>query len=330
MTNDSTENLRASVPADLAGQRLDVILHKLIDELPSRSAACKIIDAGLVSVAGKPRRPAFRPDAGDAIEIDARALLPFEGDVRPEAIPLEIAFEDADLLVLNKAAGLVVHPGAGNPGGTLVNAVLHHTGVTLPSLGAPARAGIVHRLDRDTSGVMVVAKSQLALTRLSEDFAAHKQDRNYLALAFGAPATDAGRIATFHGRDPRDRIRYAVLPAGQGKEARLDYCVQARFLEDKASLITCTLHTGRTHQIRVQLAHLGHPLIGDALYTPASRYDASPKPAFQRIRDLASRQMLHASHLAFEHPRTGERLSFDAPLPADFAALLAFLEEPQG
>lgn len=323
---------RFEVPSDCAGLRLDVVLCRLIDFIPSRSFAQKLIECGAVSVSGRARRSSWQVHDGEFIEIDVAALRPPPTLPAPQKIPLDIVFEDEDILVVNKPAGLVVHPGAGVPDGTLVNAILAHTGVTLPSLGDPLRAGLVHRLDRDTSGVMVVAKSQRALTELSRQFASHQQLRRYSALVFGVPEPAVQNVETWHGRDPKNRLKYAVLPEGQGKPARMKVSVDKVFASGLASSVVCELYTGRTHQIRVQMAHLNHGLLGDSVYGQAALGERSAAAALMRdkalwpkVRELAQRQMLHAYCLGITHPVSGQELQFNVEPPVDFKKLEEFL-----
>ena len=313
------------LPEDLVGSRLDAAVFRLLEDATSRSMAAKLVAAGGVRIGGTLKKNSYILRSGDLIELNEALLEPSSlNEVpHPEKIPLDVVFEDSDLLVINKPAGLVVHPGAGVASGTLVNAVLDHCGVTLPSLGAPSRAGIVHRLDKDTSGVMVVAKSQLALTRLSLQFATHAQERVYEALTFGCPGTLCGRVETNHGRDPRHRMRYAVLPVG-GKAAITEYATQETFYNKRFALLECRLHTGRTHQIRVHMRYLGNPILGDALYAP--EYQVSlPQSSRAPLLRLLKRQMLHARKLGFLHPRTEQPLVFDVPVPQDFQDVLALL-----
>jgi 23S rRNA pseudouridine1911/1915/1917 synthase len=322
-----------NVTTDDIGRRLDHALTRFFELIPSRSFAQKLIEAQAVLVNGQLRKSSWLLRQGDVIEVDLTALRPPPAVPQPQAIPLEIIFEDSDILVINKPAGLVVHPGAGVPDGTLVNAVLAHTGATLPSLGDPLRAGLVHRLDRDTSGVMVVAKSQRALTELSRQFAEHAQLRRYHALVFGEPKPGAQAVETWHGRDPNHRLRYAVLPQGHGKIARMQIKTEKVFADGKASLVVCELYTGRTHQIRVQMAHLGHGLLGDAMYGAAASSSAGTaalmrdKALWAKVRALATRQMLHAAVLGITHPTTGERLLFETQPPQDFQVLEKMLSD---
>jgi 23S rRNA pseudouridine1911/1915/1917 synthase len=320
------------VPLEGVGLRLDVVLSRLIEFIPSRAFAQKLIECGAVRVSGKPRRASWKVLEGEKIEIDVGALRPAPSIPGPQKIDLDIIFEDEDILVVNKPAGLVVHPGAGVPDGTLVNAVLAHTGATLPSLGEPSRAGLVHRLDRDTSGVMVVAKSQRALTELAGQFARHTQLRRYRALVFGTPEPVTQDIETWHGRDPKNRLKFAVLPEGQGKIAKMRMHVDTVFAEGLASAVTCELFTGRTHQIRVQMSHLKHGLLGDIVYgqgAMSAKSEAAPlmrdKRLWPKVCGLAHRHMLHAAVLGLTHPRTGEALLFESEPPEDFKRLEEFL-----
>ncbi len=237
-----------------------------------------------------------------------------------EAIGLDILYEDAHLLVLNKPAGMVVHPAPGNPDGTLVNALIAHCGDSLTGIGGEKRPGIVHRLDKDTSGVMVVAKTELAHARLSAAFATRDLEREYRAICWGVPAASTGSIEGDIGRDPRDRKRMAVVTRN-GKHALTNYRALQVFGQ-AAALLACRLATGRTHQIRVHCAHIGHPLIGDPVYL--KRRPAAAKYLSEPARGLAldfPRQALHAQTLGFTHPITGEALRFTVPPPADFQAL---------
>jgi 23S rRNA pseudouridine1911/1915/1917 synthase len=247
---------------------------------------------------------------------------PAAAEPAPQDIALDILHEDGDLIVLDKPAGLVVHPAPGNPDGTLVNALLAHCGDSLPGIGGERRPGIVHRLDKDTSGVMVVAKTELALAGLSAAFASRDLDRAYLALCWGLPNPASGEIAGAIGRDPRERKRMAVVARG-GKEARTLYrTLQQR--EAAVALLECRLATGRTHQIRVHLASRGHPLVGDPVYLRRTPAAARALPADLRAALLDfPRQALHAHRLGFAHPRTGAALSFTTAPPADLRALLA-------
>ena len=315
-----------TVEEEFHQQRLDVIVTRLCDFIPSRSFANKLIVNNKIKVDDKFEKPSYKVTQNQLIIIDCSFLTDIQGEPIGEKIPINILFEDDDILVINKAAGMVVHPGAGVHSGTLVNAILAHCGSTLPSLGNSSRAGIVHRLDRDTSGVLVVAKSQLALTTLSKQFADHSQQRLYSALVYGVPAQLEGKIENWHGRDPHNRIKYAVQTEGVGKKAILHYKVQETLAQKLFSLVECKLYTGRTHQIRVQLCSLKHGIVGDSLYTQTPGTIKNNKQLYSCLVENAQRQMLHAHTLGFIHPRTLENMLFQAPLPNDFQALLNYLK----
>jgi 23S rRNA pseudouridine1911/1915/1917 synthase len=316
---------------DDAGLRLDQWLAAALGPDMSRSRVQALIKAGHVLLGGSPADAKHRVAEGDEATLDVPEPEP--ATPAAQAIALDILFEDEDLVVLNKPIGLVVHPGAGNPDGTLVNALIHHCGDTLSGIGGVKRPGIVHRLDRDTSGVMVVAKNDTAHRALSASFADHGRtgdlERAYLAIAWGEPPRMTGTIDAPLGRAGSDRTRRAVVPAGRpdARVAVTHYRVLERFgAQDGralASLIECRLETGRTHQIRVHMAHIGHPLVGDRAYGSAyaSKANALPEPAQGRVRGFG-RQALHAGLLAFRHPRTDELMRFEAPAPADFEELL--------
>jgi len=308
---------------DAAGQRTDRFLADAIGTV-SRTRVKSLMQGGAVLRDGAALR-----DPAEAVHPGARFVVqrpsPVSAVPQPQAIPFEILYEDRDLIVLDKPAGLVVHPAPGNEDGTLVNALLAHCGDTLPGIGGERRPGIVHRLDKDTSGVMVVAKTEEALARLSAAFAARDLDRAYLALTWGTPAAMAGEVEGAIGRDPRDRKRMAVVTRG-GKAALTRYRV-LRSWAASASLLECVLATGRTHQIRVHLAGIGHPLVGDPVYlrrVPAAAKALAP-PARGALLDFP-RQALHAARLGFAHPRTGAALSFERPMPSDMAALVGALD----
>ncbi len=271
-----------------------------------------------MTVDGAVSRPSARLRAGQRVRVaipEPAAAVP-----APEAIPLAIVHEDAHLVVIDKPAGLVVHPGAGRDSGTLVNALLHHVR-DLSGVGGVLRPGIVHRLDRGTSGLLVVAKDDATHRELARQFASREVEKEYLALVLGVPQRKQGTIAAPIGRDPVQRKRMSVR-ASRGREARSQYAVVEAF--DGAALLRVRIMTGRTHQIRVHLASLGHPVAGDATYggtrTPSSRRSA----ARQALRTLV-RPALHAARLAFTHPATGARVAFESPLPADLAGVVAEL-----
>lgn len=307
------------------GKRADRFLADAIGTL-SRTRVKSLIEAGAVRRDGTLlRNPSEPVRPGDRFTLQRPAAVP--AIPRPQAIPFTILYEDRDLIVLDKPAGLVVHPAPGNEDGTLVNALLAHCGDSLPGIGGERRPGIVHRLDKDTSGVMVAAKTEPALAALSAAFAARDLDRRYTALAWGLPAPSRGQIEGAIGRDPRDRKRMAIAAAG-GRAALTRY-ETARTWAQSASLLSCTLATGRTHQIRVHLASIGHPLVGDPVYLrriPAAARGLQA-PVRAALLDFP-RQALHADLLAFAHPRTGAALRFETELPPDFRELLARLDAP--
>lgn len=268
-------------------------------------------------------------DPSEAIRAGAiyGLTIPAAIPALPQAqdIPLSILHEDADLIVIDKPAGLVVHPAPGNLDGTLVNALLAHAGDDLPGIGGEKRPGIVHRLDKDTSGVMVVAKTEIAHRRLSEAFATRDLDRAYLALCWGLPAATEGEISAPIGRHPADRKRMAVVERG-GKTATTHYRV-LRAWGTGCALISCRLLTGRTHQIRVHMANIGHPLVGDPVYLRRTPASARILPEGLREALLAfPRQALHAESLGFQHPVSGKALNFKTPIPPDMAALITLLD----
>jgi 23S rRNA pseudouridine1911/1915/1917 synthase len=310
----------ALTPAE-AGERLDKALAARLPDV-SRARLQALIAEGALSLDGATVRDgAQRAKAGDY-----RLVLPppAPAEPLPEDVPLGVLFEDAHLIVVDKAAGMAVHPAPGCETGTLVNALLHHCGDSLSGVGGVARPGIVHRLDKDTSGVMVAAKSDAAHTGLSALFAAHDIERVYVALTRGAPHPARGTIATRIGRSPHDRKKMAVLRAG-GREATTHYAVERTFgpqPKPLAARVACTLETGRTHQIRVHLASKGAPCLGDGLYGAGA--PAAPVRAAIAEAGL-TRQALHAAVLGFVHPVTGEALRFATPLPEDLARLEAGL-----
>jgi 23S rRNA pseudouridine1911/1915/1917 synthase len=299
-----------------AGERLDRILAAHLATL-SRSRLKKLIETGQVSLEGETiNDPSMRVKGGQLFAVDVPE--PVVDRPEPQAMALNIVYEDDQLLVLDKPAGLVVHPAPGNPDHTLVNALLAHCGESLAGIGGVKRPGIVHRIDKDTSGLMVVAKTDLAHQKLSADFAAHSLTRAYLAVVRGVPSPRDGTIAARIGRSRANRKKMGIVTGG-GKEAVTHYHVQ-RALGLRASLIECRLATGRTHQIRVHLTHIGHPLIGDQTY---GRIRASGLPEAARH---FPRQALHAYLIGFNHPVSDEYLEFSSPLPADMVALIAALE----
>jgi 23S rRNA pseudouridine1911/1915/1917 synthase len=303
-----------------AGERLD---RWLAGRLPgeSRARLQALVESGAVLLDGRQARSSARLKADQVVEIDWPEPQP--AVPQPEDLPLPIVYEDGALLVVDKPAGLVVHPGAGRLSGTLVNALLYHVG-GLSGVGGVLRPGIVHRLDRGTSGLLVVAKNDLAHRALSKQFAERTVEKEYLALVLGTPRAREGTVDAAIGRHPVERKRMSVRREG-GRDARSSYRVVETF--DGASLVRVRIHTGRTHQIRVHLASLGHPVAGDPTYggtrVPAARL-ASSRTALQGL----TRPALHAARLCFVHPVTGARLEFESPLPPDLASALERLRQP--
>jgi 23S rRNA pseudouridine1911/1915/1917 synthase len=306
-------NKTAQVPLDYCGRRLDQVASELFSEF-SRSRLQQWIKEGLLTVDGTQWLPKRKVLGGE--QLDICATIVSEGEWVAEDIPLEIVFEDEHLLVINKSANFVVHPAAGNYSGTVLNALLHHC----PSLSLIPRAGIVHRLDKDTTGLMVVAKTLEAHTDLVSQLQSRTVKRVYQAVVNGV-LTSGGLVDQPVGRHPRQRIKMAVV--SDGKEARTHYSVLERF--NAHSHLQLKLETGRTHQIRVHMAHLGYPLVGDSLY--AGRFKIHKGASAELIDYLRNfgRQALHAAELALVHPVTGEHISWSAPLPEDFQMLLGQL-----
>jgi 23S rRNA pseudouridine1911/1915/1917 synthase len=320
--------------AGAAGQRLDQWLARVLGPELSRSRIQMLIREGSVTVDGRSANEPKRKLAGGEV-VRLELPEPEPADPEGEAIPLDILFEDTDLIVVNKPAGLVVHPGAGNWTGTLVNALIHHCGASLSGIGGVKRPGIVHRLDKDTSGVLVVAKNDRTHRALADAFADHGRtgdlERAYLALIWGAPARMAGTIDAPLGRATSDRTQRAVVREDRddARHAVTHFSVIERFgakpdATAVASAVECRLETGRTHQIRVHMAHIGHPLIGDRDYGGAflTKVNTLPEPVAVAVRALG-RQALHARLLAFRHPASGEVMRFEAPIPADMRELIA-------
>ncbi len=300
-----------------AGDRLDRALAAALPAL-TRSRVKALIESRRVALADGPtiEEPSRKVKRGECFVVDIPPAV--QAEPEPQALDLDIVYEDGDLLVVDKPAGLVVHPAPGNPDRTLVNALLAHCGASLSGIGGVRRPGIVHRLDKDTSGIMVVAKNDEAHQALSRLFATHDLTRAYLALVWGAPKPRSGVIDAAIGRHPKDRKRMAVRQSG-GRAARTDYQVEENFgspLHPTASLVRCRLHTGRTHQVRVHLAHIGCPVVGDPVY--GSRRNRVGPQALKSF----NRQALHAAVLAFRHPRTGQEMNFASELPQDFRTLL--------
>ena len=323
MSQASTETVH--VPGDQAGQRLDRVLagHSAL----SRTRLKALILDGAVTIGDRTiLDPGYRVNAGETIAVAVPE--PEAAEPEGEAIPLNIIFEDDEIVVIDKPAGLVVHPAAGHAAGTLVNALIAHCGESLSGIGGVKRPGIVHRLDKDTTGVMVVAKTDRAHQSLAAQFADHGRtgplERAYLAFVWGAPSRQKGTIDAPIDRHPKSRDRMAVRQ--NGRMAITHWQVLQGFNgkdgKPAASLIECRLKTGRTHQIRVHLGHAGHPLLGDPVYGPGFKTKATRlPPAAQAALEALGRQALHAYLLAIEHPKSGQRLEFRAELPADLRRL---------
>ncbi|MFU7528816.1 RluA family pseudouridine synthase [Qipengyuania sp. ASV99] len=313
MSNQHTIHGTIAAPA-----RLDKALADATEL--SRARVQALIAQGHVQIDGQPAlSPSAKARAGAQFRINVPAAA--EAEAQPQDIPLVVVYEDEHLIVVDKPAGMVVHPAAGNPDGTLVNALLHHCakngGGTLSGIGGVARPGIVHRIDKDTSGLLVVAKSAAAHEGLAAQFAAHSVHRRYLAVCSGQPSPASGRIEAKLGRSDANRKKMAVLDknSSRGKHAITHYTVLDRF--ESSALIECRLETGRTHQVRVHCASIGHALLGDQLY------GKTPSPLKALLSRLQfARQALHAAELGFEHPVTGHRLQFTADLPGDMQELI--------
>src|SRR6266545_844319 len=302
------------VEKTLPCERLDTFLRSQFPTL-SRGAVQRLIEQGDIRVDGDPIKATHHPRAGERIEIHWPAAKP--ATARPQELPLDILFEDADLLVLNKPPGMVVHPSAGHEESTLVNALLHHCAGQLSGIGGVARPGIVHRLDKETSGCLVVAKNDPTHLALSTQFAGREVEKVYHAIVCGAVTPQRGDIRAAIARHPTHRKRMAVTD-GSGRAAWTTFRVLERLRE--ATLVEALLHTGRTHQVRVHFKHLGFPLVGDTTYGNRQNKRLSELTGY-----AAPRQMLHAHRLAFKHPRTGKELKCEAPWPEDFTEALAAL-----
>ncbi len=296
------------------GERFDRFLANRYPAV-SRGTLQRLMDEGHILVNGKPVKATHAPRAGESVSVTWPEARPAEA--RPEEIPLNVLFEDDDLLVLNKAAGMVVHPAAGNEEHTLVNALLHHCQGQLSGIGGVARPGIVHRLDKDTSGCLVVAKNDETHLQLSEQFAARTTEKTYVAVLCGAVTRESGEIHAAIARHPSHRKRMAVSNDA-GREAFTSYRVTERL--QHSTLVEAKLHTGRTHQLRVHFQHIGFPIAGDETYGSGPNRKLVELTGFKPPRVL-----LHAQKLAFVHPRTNRRRVFTAPLPTDFAQAIATL-----
>jgi len=325
MSKEKTKEI--IIPEALSGERLDKALATLLPELSRTRLKALMLEGHILAKDGSAADPSDSAKTGNVYLV----TIPAAEDPVPqgEDIGLDILYEDSDLIVIDKPAGLVVHPGAGNPAGTLVNALIHHCGDSLSGIGGVKRPGIVHRLDKDTSGVMIAAKNDAAHQHLSRQFSDHTIERRYLAVVTGCPLPLSGRVDTMIARHPAHRKKMAVSKKNKGKEARTRF--QTREVYNSkgqpfAALVECTLETGRTHQVRVHMAHLGHPLVGDKLYGRGNvPKNAAGTDAGEAIKAFP-RQALHAAHLGFVHPSTKEALSFDSPLPKDMKTLVKILK----
>ncbi len=304
-------------PPEARGERLDQFLARAFPDL-TRSRIQGLIEAGHARVDGKPAKAALRLKGGERLSLQVPAPVPALPVA--EELPLSVLHEDRELVVVDKAAGMVVHPGAGLASGTLVNALLHRV-KDLAGVGGELRPGIVHRLDKDTTGCLVVAKHEAALVALQKSFKTREVEKTYLALVHGQPKQAEARIETLYGRHPVHRQRFTGK-VKEGKPALTVYHVRERF--EGAALVEVELLTGRTHQIRVHLAEAGHPLLCDELYGAGRK----AKGRVAEAQEVLGRQALHAWRLAFPHPRTGKVLRLEAPLPPDFTAALKVLRGP--
>lgn len=305
------------ITSEYHGKRLDVVLAQLFPAY-SRSSLTSWLKEGAIKLNQKSCKPKDKVNTGDQIDvsIDFAQLEAKNEHCLPEAIPLNIIYEDEYLLIINKPAGLVVHPGAGNREHTLMNALLYHA----PSLEQLPRAGIVHRLDKDTTGLLVIAKTLKTLTSLVRQMQAREIQRRYITLVQGH-LISGGEIETFYGRHPRNRLKMAVCT--QGREAITLYSIQKQYHD--FTLLDVELMTGRTHQIRVHLAHINHPVVGDQLYGRI-RFPRDATPELRELFNSFKRQALHAASLSFIHPESDEELTFEAPLPDDFQTLITSLD----
>jgi len=328
MTERSTETV--TIAAEEAGQRLDRVLALRIPVLSRSRLKALILDHRVTVEARTILDPGYRVNAGETVAVQ----VPAPEAARPEgeAIPLTIVYEDDSLIVIDKPKGLVVHPSAGHATGTLVNALIAHCGDSLSGIGGVKRPGIVHRLDKDTTGLMVVAKNDQAHRALSKQFADKGESglkRGYIALVWGAPDRPKGTIDAALDRSPHNREKRAVREGGRAAVThwQLLETFKGRDAKSVASMLACRLDTGRTHQIRVHLAHIGHPILGDATYGTGFKTKAALLPqAAREALDALSRQALHAELLSFEHPQTGKLMEFRSALPADLAAVRGALK----
>jgi 23S rRNA pseudouridine1911/1915/1917 synthase len=312
------DELIFTVTAEHADMRIDAYIAAATADGEvslSRSAAARLCEDGKARINGKIANKKDKLTAGDVVTLELPEPEPYE--VEPENIPLDVVYEDADIIVINKPKGMVVHPAAGNATGTLVSALLYHCGDSLSGIGGVTRPGIVHRIDKDTTGLLVVAKNDFAHASLSEQIKEHSAFRTYIALVIGKPREESGTVDAPIGRHPVDRKKMAVVRNASAREAVTHWRTLEEF--DGVSLVECRLETGRTHQIRVHMAHIGHPVLGDEVY------GGSRHPSALRHSSLIDGQCLHAARLELTHPRTRERMTFTAPLPEKTEKLLAIL-----
>lgn len=315
MTGSGRETVRIVVEQSMPDSRMDAFLRERLSDV-SRGTIQRLMESGYIRVNGRHAKPTQAPKAGDCIEVAWPAPAPAEA--LPQAMALEVLMEDEDVVVINKPPGLVVHPSAGHEDGTLVNALLHHCQGQLSGIGGVARPGIVHRLDKDTSGCLVAAKNDRAHMALAAQFAGRDLHKVYQAIVCGAVRLDAGEIRAGIARHPNHRKRMAVTDGG--RDAWTSYEVGERLRG--ATLVWATLHTGRTHQIRVHFHYLGHPVVGDATYGRRQNAQFAEATGY-----TAPRQMLHAWRLEFRHPTRDRNVSVEAPIPADFVEALAALRD---
>ena len=315
----NVERIELTFPGDAEPERLDGFVARTVAGL-TRSAAQKLIESGEITVGGVPAKPSQKLKGGERISVSIPPPRPAEAAA--EAIPLQILYEDRDLVVIDKPAGMVVHPGAGTSGGTLVNALLGHCR-DLSGIGGTMRPGIVHRIDKETSGILVVAKNDQAHLSLARQFKEHTIKRVYLALVHGEPKGEKGRIESLIGRHPVDRKRMSGK-ARRGKHAVTHWHVVSRF--GGITLLRLRLETGRTHQIRVHLSEAGFPLVGDKVYGGSGRLASVADPRLGGLIKELDRQALHARTLGFIHPATGEYLEFNSELPEDMQRIIDYLE----
>jgi 23S rRNA pseudouridine1911/1915/1917 synthase len=312
------------VAEESAGTRLDAFLAAQLTDT-SRAAIQRAIESGNVAVNDRPAKPSYKVRAGDEIQVELLEAPPLAA--APENIPLDIVHEDGEVIVVNKPAGMVVHPGAGVTSGTLAGALVHYLGERLSRTQGALRPGIVHRLDVGTSGLIVVAKTDRAHLNLAAQFEGRSVFKSYTALVYGVVAANEGSVDAPIGRDPHSRVKMAVRPKGQGREALTLYRVAEHFGE--FTLLDVEIKTGRTHQIRVHLAHLKHPVVADGTYDSGRANAVKNQRARAAVARLG-RPFLHAGRLGFTHPAGGERLNFTAPLPNELESLLTLLRATGG